>query len=184
MANRLTRIVTRSGDRGDSVLGDGSRMNKNSLRMHAMGDADELNSAIGLLLSEELPDRVRLILLDVQHDLFDLGGELSMPGQHVLAPEQVLRLEALVEECNAGLPPLMEFVLPGGSRAAALCHLCRSVCRRTERAIVALGQEEHVSDTLRQYVNRLSDLLFVLARVLNQVAGVMETTWYRERTPG
>lgn len=181
MAYRLTKIVTRSGDRGDTSLGDGHRVDKNSSLIHAIGEVDELNSALGLLLSEALPDDIRQALLDVQHDLFGLGGELALPEQPLVTPAHVRRLETQVEKFNANLPPLLDFVLPGGSRAAAICHLCRSMCRRAERTIVALGHEEHLSEPLRQYVNRLSDLLFVLARAINQADGVPETIWNRAR---
>lgn len=181
MAYRLTKIVTRTGDRGDTSLGDGHRVDKNSPRIHAIGEVDELNSLLGMLLSEALPEDIRQALLDVQHDLFDLGGELALPEQPLITPAHVRRLETQVEKFNANLPPLLDFVLPGGSRAAAICHLCRSVSRRTERTIVALGHEEHLNEPLRQYVNRLSDLLFVLARAINQAGGVPETIWNRAR---
>jgi cob(I)alamin adenosyltransferase len=181
MTDRLTRIVTRSGDKGMSGLANGDRVGKDSPRMRALGEVDELNSMLGLLLAEDMPASVREVLLTVQHDLFDLGGELSLPERAILTADHVSRLEDEVEDFNASLPPLREFVLPGGSRAAALCHVCRSVCRRAERAVVALAQGEMLSASLLQYVNRLSDLLFVLTRALNQAQGVPETIWNRNR---
>ena len=168
MGNRLTEIVTRTGDNGTTGLGDNSRVSKNSLRVHAMGDVDELNSQIGVLLCEPMPDDVRELLVSIQHGLFNLGGELSIPGFELLKPEEVLALDSALGHYNAYLPRLQEFILPAGTRAAALAHVCRTVARRAERAVVALGNEEALKDTPRQYLNRLSDLLFVLARVLNR----------------
>lgn len=181
MGQRLTQIATRTGDDGSTGLGDGSRTRKDSLRVAAMGDVDELNSTIGVLLTEPLPDDVRGELLDIQHDLFDLGGELCIPGFENLAESQVARLDTLLAKHNATLPRLAEFILPGGSRAAAVAHVARTVCRRAERAIVALGQDEPVRPVCRQYVNRLSDLLFVLARVLNRHAGGTDVMWQKGR---
>lgn len=181
MGQRLTQIATRTGDDGSTGLGDGSRTRKDSLRVAAMGDVDELNSTIGVLLTEPLPDDVRAELLDIQHDLFDLGGELCIPGFENLAEAQVARLDTLLAKHNATLPRLAEFILPGGSRAAAVAHVARTVCRRAERAIVALGQDEPVRPVCRQYVNRLSDLLFVLARVLNRHAGGTDVMWQKGR---
>jgi cob(I)alamin adenosyltransferase len=177
MGNRLTKIATRTGDDGTTGLGDGSRTRKDSVRVAAMGDVDELNSTIGVLLAEPLPDAVRDALLGIQHDLFDLGGELCIPGYENLADAQVARLDGFLEQFNADLPRLAEFILPGGSRPAAMAHVARTVCRRAERAIVALGQTEAVRPACRQYVNRLSDLLFVLARVLNRHAGGSDVLW-------
>jgi cob(I)alamin adenosyltransferase len=177
MGHRLTQIATRTGDDGTTGLGDGSRTRKDSLRVAAMGDVDELNSTIGLLLTEALPDDIREALLDIQHDLFDLGGELCIPGFENLAESQVARLDALLLRYNATLPRLQEFILPGGSRSAAIAHIARTVCRRAERAIVSLGGEEAIRPACRQYVNRLSDLLFVLARVLNRAAGRPDVLW-------
>ena len=168
MANRLTQIATRTGDGGTTGLGDNSRVSKNSLRVHAMGDVDELNSNLGVLLCEEMPDEVRELLVQIQHQLFNLGGELSIPGFELLKPEAVLALDQALAHYNAALPALQEFILPAGSRAAALAHVCRTVTRRAERAVVALEDKEALKDTPRQYLNRLSDLLFVLARVLNR----------------
>ena len=181
MGHRLTQIATRTGDDGSTGLGDGSRTSKDSLRVAAMGDVDELNSTLGLLLTESLPDAVRSELLDIQHDLFDLGGELCIPGFENMAEAQVARLDELLARHNATLPRLEEFILPGGSRAAAVAHIARTVCRRAERAIVSLGHAEAVRPICRQYVNRLSDLLFVLARVLNRHAGGSDVLWEKGR---
>lgn len=181
MGHRLTQIATRTGDDGSTGLGDGSRTPKDSLRVAAMGDVDELNSTIGLLLTESLPAEVSAALLDIQHDLFDLGGELCIPGFENVSDAQVLKLDGLLASHNANLPRLQEFILPGGSRAAALAHVARTVCRRAERAIVALGHAEVVRPVCRQYVNRLSDLLFVLARVLNRHEGGQDVLWQKGR---
>ena len=168
MGNRLTQIATRTGDNGTTGLGNNQRVSKNSLRVHAMGDVDELNSNIGLLLCEDMPAEVRSLLVEIQHQLFNLGGELSIPGFELLKAEAVLALDEALATHNAQLPRLQEFILPAGTRAAALAHVCRTVARRAERAVVALGNEEAIQDTPRQYLNRLSDLMFVLARVLNR----------------
>jgi len=170
MANRLTQIATRTGDDGSTGLGDGSRVPKDHLRVQAMGDVDELNSTLGLLLCEPLPDAVRALLVAIQHELFNLGGELSIPGYALLKDEAVLALDAALAEHNAALPRLKEFILPAGTRSAAIAHVGRTVARRAERAVVALANAEPgaVRGTARQYLNRLSDLLFVLARVLNR----------------
>ena len=181
MGLRLTAIATRTGDDGSTGLGDGSRTSKNSLRIAAIGDVDELNSTLGLLLTEPMPTELREALLGVQHDLFDLGGELAIPGYDNLAETQVARLDSLLEHYNAQLPRLAEFILPGGSRAAALAHVTRTVCRRAERALVALGEEQAVRPALRQYLHRLSDLMFVLARVLNRHAGGDDVLWQQGR---
>lgn len=187
MANRLTQIATRTGDAGTTGLGDGQRVDKDHLRICAMGDVDELNSEIGVLITEGLPDSVaeelKEIFSQVQHDLFDLGGELCIPNYTLLKDEQVLRLDTWLDKYNATLPRLAEFILPGGTRAAAQAHVCRTVCRRAERSIVKLGHHEAIHDTPRQYVNRLSDLLFVLARVLNKEAGGSDTLWRHEKDP-
>lgn len=179
MGYRLSKIYTRTGDAGTTGLGDGSRTSKDSSRVAAMGDIDELNSAIGVLLCESLPDEVSQLLLGIQHDLFDLGGELSIPGATLLKATQPERLEMAIDRYNGDLEPLKEFILPGGTRAAALTHVARATCRRAERRMVALAQEEAVSDTGRQYVNRLSDLLFVLARWLNKTAGTGDVLWQK-----
>jgi len=168
MGNRLTQIATRTGDNGTTGLGDNQRVSKNSLRVHAMGDVDELNSHLGVLLCEPMPDGVRDLLVEIQHQLFNLGGELSIPGFELLKPEAVLALDEALATYNEQLPRLQEFILPAGTRAAALSHVCRTVARRAERAVVALGNEEALKETPRQYLNRLSDLMFVLARVLNR----------------
>jgi cob(I)alamin adenosyltransferase len=168
MGNRLTRIATRTGDDGTTGLADGSRVPKSHLRVAAMGDVDELNSQLGVLLCEPLPDDVRTLLQQIQHELFNLGGELSLPGQTLLKAEAVATLDAALERHNATLPPLAEFILPGGTRSAAIAHVARTVARRAERALVALGVADPVNPAPRQYLNRLSDLLFVLARVLNR----------------
>jgi len=168
MGNRLTQIATRTGDNGTTGLGDNQRVSKNSLRVHAMGDVDELNSNLGVLLCEPMPDGVRALLVEIQHQLFNLGGELSIPGFELLKPEAVLALDEALATYNEQLPRLQEFILPAGTRAAAQSHVCRTVARRAERAVVALGNEEALKETPRQYLNRLSDLMFVLARVLNR----------------
>lgn len=177
MGNRLSKIATRTGDNGSTGLGDGSRTEKDSLRIHAIGDVDELNSHLGVLLCEELPASLREELLTIQHDLFDLGGELCIPGYVLIKEAQVARLDTLLEKYNTDLPPLKEFILPGGARTAALTHVCRTVCRRAERSIISLGKTETVNVPVRQYVNRLSDLLFVLSRVLNRLNGGSDVLW-------
>ena len=181
MANRLTQIATRTGDDGTTGLGDNRRVSKNSLRVHAMGEVDELNSHIGVLLCEDMPDALRALLIEVQQQLFNLGGELSIPGFELLKAEAVLALDAALAEHNAALPKLQEFILPAGSRAASLAHVCRTVARRAERAVVALGAEEALNDTPHQYLNRLSDLMFVLARVLNRMNGGDDVYWKSQR---
>ena len=181
MGNRLSQIATRTGDDGTTGLGDNTRVPKSHLRVHALGDVDELNSHIGLLLCEPLPDAVRELLVDVQHQLFNLGGELSMPGYTLLKPEALLQLDQALADHNATLPRLAEFILPAGTRAASQAHVCRTVARRAERAVVALGAQEPLNDGLRQYLNRLSDLLFVLARVLNRMDGGDDVYWKSER---
>ncbi|MCK6411257.1 MAG: cob(I)yrinic acid a,c-diamide adenosyltransferase [Azonexus sp.] len=179
--NRLSKIVTRTGDGGSTGLGDGSRTSKDSLRIDAIGEVDELNSGLGLLLCEDLPPAVSDALLDIQHDLFDLGGELCLPGMNVIKDSQVERLENLVEDFNTDLPMLKEFILPGGTRAAALAHLSRTVCRRVERSMVRLHREEPLPDPARRYINRLSDLLFVLGRVLNRAGGRGDVLWQKAK---
>ena len=168
MGNRLTQIATRTGDDGTTGLGDNTRISKNALRVHAMGDVDELNSNIGVLLCEDMPQPVRTLLVEIQHQLFNLGGELSIPGFELLKAEAVIALDEALADYNEQLPRLQEFILPAGTRAASLAHVCRTVARRAERAVVALGGQDVLKDTPRQYLNRLSDLLFVLARVLNR----------------
>jgi cob(I)alamin adenosyltransferase len=181
MGHRLSKITTRTGDAGETGLGDGSRVPKDSARIAALGDVDELNSVIGLVLAEAVPDDVRDALLGVQHDLFDLGGELSIPGHSAVTERHVERIERLIEKFNHDLPPLKEFILPGGARTSALAHLGRTVCRRAERLVVGLARAEQVSQPSRTYLNRLSDLLFVLGRVLNRHAGVEDVLWEKGR---
>jgi cob(I)alamin adenosyltransferase len=181
MANRLSQIATRTGDNGTTGLGDNTRVSKDSLRVHAMGDVDELNSNIGVLLCEEMPAAVRDLLVEVQHQLFNLGGELSIPGFELLKPEAVMVLDEALESYNATLPRLAEFILPAGSRAAALAHVCRTVARRAERAVVALDKAETLKESPRLYLNRLSDLLFVLSRVLNRMNGGDDVYWKSQR---
>jgi cob(I)alamin adenosyltransferase len=185
MANRLTQIATRTGDDGTTGLGDGSRVAKDHLRICAMGEVDELNSHLGVLLAEPLPDDIRLLLVVVQHELFNLGGELSIPGFELLKNSAVIHLDNALAEYNAKLPRLKEFILPAGSRSAALAHVARSVARRAERAVVALGAADILRAEPRQYLNRLSDLLFVLARSLNRAnldgLGGDDVYWNSER---
>ena len=177
MGHRLSKIYTRTGDDGTTGLGDGSRVKKTARRIEAIGTVDELNSIIGVLLARKLPEEIHTALTDVQHELFDLGGELSIPGRVAISDVQVNRLETILDRFNADLPPLKEFILPGGSEAAAVCHLARSVCRRAERCAIRLGETEEINATAIKYLNRLSDLLFVLARVLNVHAGRADVLW-------
>jgi cob(I)alamin adenosyltransferase len=181
MGHRLSKITTRTGDAGETGLGDGSRVAKDSPRVQALGDVDELNSALGVLLAEDVPPAMRDALAEVQQDLLNLGGELSIPGHSILKPQDVARLEGFVEAWNAELPALREFILPGGSRAAAAAHLARTVCRRAERSVVALARTERVSEPARRYLNRLSDALFVAGRLLNRHAGRADVQWRHER---
>jgi cob(I)alamin adenosyltransferase len=181
MGNRLSQIATRTGDAGTTGLGNNQRVSKNSLRVHAMGEVDELNSNIGVLLCEDMPQDVREVLVDIQHQLFNLGGELSIPGFELLKEEAVQALDEALEKYNGQLPKLEEFILPAGTRGAAISHVCRTVARRAERAVVALGNEEAIGDAPRQYLNRLSDLMFVLARVLNRLNGGDDVYWKSER---
>jgi cob(I)alamin adenosyltransferase len=167
MGNRLSKITTRTGDNGTTGLADNTRVSKDHPRIEAMGEVDELNSHIGLLLTEALPDEIRVLLMQVQQNLFNFGGELAMPGFKGITEDKVTLLDEAVAHYNAQLAPLKEFVLPGGTRAAALAHVCRTTCRRAERRLIALSKTESVPLLLMQYLNRLSDLLFVLARVLN-----------------
>jgi cob(I)alamin adenosyltransferase len=177
MANRLTKIVTRTGDDGSTGLGDGRRTSKDHVRVQALGDLDELNSALGCVLAEPLPEAVRSALGAVQNDLFDMGGEVSIPGRAAMQDAHVLALDRAIEVLGAQLPPLKEFILPGGTRAAAACHLARAVCRRSERTLVALAKEETVTAPTLQYLNRLSDLLFMAAREINRAADTAERQW-------
>lgn len=181
MGYRLSKITTRTGDAGTTGLADGSRLPKDAPRIAALGEVDELNSLIGVLLCEDMAPDARELLVGIQHDLFDLGGELAVPGGNFMTDEQPGRLEAAVERFNADLKPLQEFILPGGTRAAALAHLARTVCRRAERSLVALAGSEPVSETSRKYLNRLSDLMFVLGRWLNKAAGGGDFLWQKGR---
>ena len=181
MGNRLTNIYTRTGDDGTTGLGDGVRVDKCSVRIEVIGDVDELNSLIGLLISVGLSDDIQHLLTDIQHALFDLGGELSMPGHTFIKAAYVLALEQAIDHYNAELPPLKEFILPGGSEAACLCQLARAVCRRAERHLVKLGQSEQINADTSIYLNRLSDLLFVIARTLARQTGGKEVYWEKGR---
>lgn len=181
MSNRLTQIATRTGDAGTTGLGNNQRVSKNSLRVHAMGEVDELNSHLGVLLCENMPNDVRVLLVEIQHQLFNVGGELSIPGFELLKPEAVMALDEALAHYNQQLPRLEEFILPAGTRAAAQAHVCRTVARRAERQVVALGNEEAINEAPRQYLNRLSDLMFVLARVLNRMNGGDDVYWKSER---
>lgn len=179
MANRLSTIVTRTGDDGSTGLADGSRISKDSMRIHAIGSVDELNSHLGLLLSEALTPEIRTLLLQVQNELFDLGGALATPGTTVFPESRLAHLDAAIARHNADLPPLTEFVLPGGTRAASQCHVCRTVARRAERDLVLLMRSEPIPQYALPYLNRLSDLLFILSRALNRAASQPETCWHR-----
>ncbi len=179
MGHRLSKIYTRTGDQGTTGLGNGNRVSKDSLRIHALGEVDELNAVLGLLLAEDLPEEVRTLLTGIQHDLFDLGGEVCIPGMEMISARQVSHLETELDRLNEPLEMLKDFILPGGTRAAAQAHLARTVCRRAERTMVALAQEEAVNEAPRQYLNRLSDLLFVLGRVLNRAAGHGDVLWQK-----
>jgi len=181
VGHRLSRIYTRTGDGGETGLGDGCRIAKDHARIEALGCVDELNSHIGLLLTEALPGDIEPCLMQIQNDLFDLGGELSIPGYVMIDDARVDRLETALDRYNEPLPPLKEFILPGGSRPAALAHVARTVCRRAERSLVRLRRDAPIQDVSLRYLNRLSDLLFVLARCLNRAAGGSDVLW--QRTP-
>lgn len=182
MGNRLSKIYTRTGDDGSTGLGDGSRTSKDSVRVSAYGTTDELNSFVGLLLTEELPDTIRQVLNEVQHHLFDLGGELCIPGHVAIQEHHITWLEEMLDHFNEDLPALKDFILPGGSKAAALTHVCRTVCRRAERLVVNLCAEEtEVPPFSTKYLNRLSDMLFVIARVLARENGGGEVLWQKDR---
>ena len=180
MGHRLSKIYTRTGDQGETGLGDGSRVSKDAVRIETFGTVDELNSVLGIVLSKPVPDTVRAILTEIQHRLFDLGGELSIPGHTMLEQAQVTWLEQHLDEMNAELPMLKEFILPGGCEAAALCHLARTVCRRAERRLITLAGQEDINPVCIQYLNRLSDLLFVMARSLNRAAQQPDVLWRRD----
>jgi len=182
MGNRLTKIYTRTGDGGMTGLASRARVPKDAPRIEAIGAVDELNSALGVLLAEALPDDLRSCLADVQHDLFDVGGELSVPGHAIVSKSHVERLERELDRINAGLSPLQDFILPGGTRAAALAHAARTVCRRAERRVVALSRKQKIAPALKSYLNRLSDLLFVIARALNRAAGRPDVLWQQGKS--
>ena len=181
MGNRLSKIYTRTGDDGSTGLGDGSRVGKDSARVDAYGTVDEANSCIGLLLASDMPDDVRALLTRIQHQLFDLGGELCIPGHAAIHDADVDALEQRLDHYNDDLPALKDFILPGGGEAAARCHIARTVVRRAERETVALSRHEDVRPQAIHYLNRLSDLLFVLARVLARASGHGEVLWNHER---
>jgi len=181
MGNRLTRIYTRTGDDGSTGLSDGARIAKDHPRIEAIGAVDELNSAIGIVIAHALPTSLAAMLTGIQHTLFDLGGELSMPGTACVTEEPVTRLEQWLDTLNAELSPLKEFILPGGSPAAATCHMARAICRRAERRLHTLSQRQPVNPAAVAYLNRLSDLLFVMARELNRAAGQPDVYWQHER---
>ncbi|WP_024538397.1 cob(I)yrinic acid a,c-diamide adenosyltransferase [Comamonas badia] len=181
MGKRVTAVATRTGDDGTTGLGNNQRVSKASGRPHAMGDVDELNSHLGLLLCEALPADMRELFIDIQHQLFNLGGELAMPGFEILKDDALAQLDAALKHYNQQLPGLQEFILPAGTRAACQAHVCRTVARRAERSVVALQQSEEMRPAPRQYLNRLSDLLFVLSRVLNRLDGGAEVYWKSER---
>lgn len=176
---RLSKITTRTGDDGSTGLADGTRINKAHVRIAALGSVDELNSQLGVLLAETLPADIRTALLHIQNDLFDLGGALALPNQNLFAEKNVARLDEQIAHYNADLPPLREFILPGGSRAGALCHVARTVARRAERDLVLLSHEEVLPHHTLAYLNRLSDLLFVLSRCINRTQAASETLWQK-----
>ena len=181
MGNRLSKIYTRTGDKGTTGMGDGSRVEKDSLRVAAIGDTDELNSVIGMVICKCPEGDVKETLITIQHDLFNLGGQLTMPECNLITEERVKWLEVTLDKMNENLPPLKEFILPGGGEAAAPCHLARTVCRRAARTIVSLAKEFEVSRQITAYINRLSDLLFVACRVLSRQAGEAEVYWQSDR---
>jgi cob(I)alamin adenosyltransferase len=177
MGNRLSKIYTRTGDKGTTGLGDGARVGKDSLRVESYGTVDELNSVVGLVLASELPDEIRSTLTRIQHELFDLGGELCMPGTVLIPSSYTDALEQDLDALNQSLPPLKDFILPGGSESAARCHLARTVCRRAERRLVSLSHEEELNQASIRYLNRLSDYLFVASRVIARSDGGSEVLW-------
>jgi cob(I)alamin adenosyltransferase len=182
MGNRLSKIYTRTGDDGTTGLGDGSRVDKDSLRVEAFGTVDETNSAIGVVLAcDSVVDPIRRCLTEVQHDLFELGGELCIPGHTAIHADFVERLERDLDKFNADMPPLKDFILPGGGHATAACHLARTIARRAERRTISLKKHEDVRDEVVRYLNRLSDLLFVIARCLSRVENGQEVLWDRSR---
>lgn len=180
MGNRLSKLYTRTGDDGTTGLGNGTRIDKTDLRIEAMGDVDELNATIGLILTTDMDEALNKVFTRVQHDLFNIGGELALPDQSILNEENVAKLEAQIDLYNEDLAPLKEFILPGGSTGAAYCHLARTVCRRAERTMIRLSRESNLNALSLQYLNRLSDLLFVACRVLNRAAGVQDIFWQHQ----
>jgi cob(I)alamin adenosyltransferase len=181
MSKRLSKIYTRTGDTGSTGLGDGSRVDKDSLRVIAMGDVDELNACIGLLRTEAISEHLQLCLGAIQHDLFDLGAEICIPGHQVIVAQRIQFLENTLDKLNETLPALEEFILPGGARASAVCHLARTVCRRAERALVKLSHEGGVTEFALKYLNRLSDLLFVMCRIINREANIDDVLWHNKQ---
>lgn len=179
MGNRLSRIYTRTGDNGTTGLGDGSRVEKDSVRVEAYGTVDELNSAVGMILAHELPEAVKGCLNDIQHDLFDLGGEFSIPGYTAIEEDYISRLETTLDKLNEDLPYLKEFILPAGGKATSTCHLARTICRRAERRAITLSKTETINPFAVKYLNRLSDLLFVIARILARYENGTEVLWQR-----
>ncbi|WP_455206244.1 cob(I)yrinic acid a,c-diamide adenosyltransferase [Kaarinaea lacus] len=177
MGNRLSKIYTRTGDKGTTGLSDGSRVAKDHARITAIGDVDELNSVIGIILAQKLDEHIHSTLTNIQHNLFNLGGELSLPGYPLIKHQHVTYIETRLDDLNKNLPPLKDFVLPGGTLTAAFVHQARSVCRRAERSLVSLKSQENVSDSVMQYINRLSDFLFVLARHINKQSGQSDILW-------
>jgi cob(I)alamin adenosyltransferase len=182
MAHRLSKIYTRTGDGGTTGLGDGTRTDKDSLRMELIGCVDEINSSLGMVLAQSDSDDINRVLTEIQHDLFDMGGELSMPGHEFISKEYTNRLEDELDRLNADLPYLKEFILPGGNMAAASCHLARSICRRAERRAVTVSRDEEINPEIQTYLNRLSDLLFVIARTLARANNGKEVLWQRGKT--
>lgn len=180
MGNRLSKIYTKTGDQGETGLGDGTRIDKTATRVTAMGDVDELNSLLGILIEQDISDDIVGHLQDIQHVLFNLGGELSIPGAELVLEENVQKLESLIDKYNEDLPPLKEFILPGGSQAAATCHLARAVCRRAERSVISLGKTDAINHYAQTCLNRLSDLLFVFARIIARQAGGTEVYWRKD----
>jgi len=181
MGHRLSKIYTRTGDKGDTGLSDGTRVKKTDRRIEALGCVDELNSCIGTVASHPLNDKLKKIILEIQHDLFDLGGELSMPGAEVLQANHTDYLESTLDQLNADLPYLKEFILPSGNASTSFCHLARSICRRTERICLHLNDETPINSFSLIYLNRLSDLLFVMARVIARADNGTEVTWQQDR---
>lgn len=181
MGFRLSKIYTRKGDKGTTGTADGKRVAKDSLLMHGIGEVDELNSALGLVINKCSHDKLKQQLITIQHDLFNIGGELAMPGYGKITPARIQWLEDTLDEMNEGLEPLKEFILPGGSECACFCHLARTICRRVERSLVSLSQSESIQSELNAYINRLSDWLFVAGREINRLEGESEVYWQSDR---